>query len=80
MKDYKDKGTELIFNFENKKRANLLYVKLSIFGKIYPIEPNKPLRIQINKKTLIQSDFIYIVIPSNSNIRKSFLISINLRQ
>ena len=53
MKDYKDKVTEFIFNFENKKRANLLYVKLSIFGKIYPIEPNKPLKIKTNKKTLI---------------------------
>jgi hypothetical protein len=80
MKDYKSKGTELIFIFENKKRTNILYDKLSIFEKTYPIEPNKSLRIQINKKTLIQSDFIDIDIPSNSNISKSFLISINLRQ
>ena len=80
MKDYKNKGTELIFNFENKKRTNLLYDKLTIFGKTYPIEPNKSLRIQISKKNLIQSDFIDKVTLSNSNISKSFLISINLRQ
>ena len=53
MKDYKDKGTELIFNFENKKRTSLLYDKLTIFGKIFPIEPNKSLGIIINKKNLI---------------------------
>ena len=80
MKDYKDKGTELIFNFENKKRTSLLYDKLTIFGKIYPIEPNKSLEIIINKKNLIQSDLIDILTPSNSNISKFFLISINLRQ
>ena len=80
MKDYKDKGTELILNFENKKRTSLLYDKLTIFGKIYPIEPNKSLGIIINKKNLIQSDFIDILTPSNSNISKFFLISINLRQ
>ena len=80
MKDYKDKGTELIFNFENKKRTSLLYDKLTIFGKIYPIEPNKSLGIIINKKNLIQSDLIDIITPSNSNISKFFLISINLRQ
>ena len=80
MKDYKDKGTELIFNFENKKRTSLLYDKLTIFGKIYPIEPNKSLGIIINKKNLIQSDLIDILTPSNSNISKFFLISINLRQ
>jgi hypothetical protein len=80
MKDYKDKETELIFNFENKKRTSLLYDKLTIFGKIFPIEPNKSLGIIINKKNLIQSDFIDILTPSNSNISKFFLISINLRQ
>ena len=80
MKDYKDKETELIFNFENKKRTSLLYDKLTIFGKIYPIEPNKSLGIIINKKNLIQSDLIDILTPSNSNISKFFLISINLRQ
>ena len=80
MKDYKDKGTDLIFNFENKKRTNLLYDKLTIFGKTYPIEPNKSLRIQINKKNLIESDFIDKITLSNSITSKSFLISINLRQ
>ena len=80
MKDYKNKGTELIFNCENRKRTNMLYDKLTIFGKTYPIEPNKSLRIQISKKNLIQSDFIDKVTLSNSNISKSFLISINLRQ
>jgi len=80
MKDYKDKGTDLIFNFENKKRTNLLYDKLTIFGKTYLIEPNKSLRIQINKKNLIKSDFIDKVTLSNSITSKSFLISINLRQ
>ena len=80
MKEYKDKGTDLIFNFENKKRTNILYDKLTIFGKTYPIEPNKSLGIIINKKNLIQSDFIDILTPSNSNISKFFLISINLRQ
>ena len=80
MKDYKDKGTDLIFNFENKKRTSLLYDKLTIFGKIYPIEPNKSLGIIINKKNLIQSDFIDKVTLSNSITSKSFLISINLRQ
>ena len=58
-KDYIDKGTVLIFNFENKKRTSLLYNKLTIFGKTYPIEPHKEsLKIQIDKKNLIQSDFI----------------------
>jgi len=57
MNDCKDKGIDLVFNFENKKRANLLYDKLTIFVKTY-----------IDKITL-----------SNSNISKSFLISINLR-
>jgi len=80
-KDYMDKGTELIFNFENKKRTSLLYDKLTIFGKTYTIEPNKEsLKMQIEKKNLIQSDFIDKVTLSNSFISKSFLISINLRQ
>jgi len=80
MKDYKDKETYLIFNFENKKRTSLLFDKLTIFGKTYPIEPNKSLRIKINKKNLIKSDFIDKVTLSNSIASKSFLISINLRQ
>ena len=75
MKDYKDKETDLIFNFENKKRISLLFDKLTIFGKTYPIESNKSLRIKINKKNLIKSDFIDKVTLSNSITSKSFLLS-----
>ena len=75
MKDYKDKETDLIFNFENKKRISLLFDKLTIFGKTYPNEPNKSLRIKINKKNLIKSDFIDKVTLSNSITSKSFLLS-----
>ena len=80
MKNYKHKKTELIFNFEIFNEKNVLYNKLIIFGKSYSIEPNKSLKITINKDDLIKSDFTDNITLSNSNSNKSFLITINLRQ
>ncbi len=80
MGNYLYKETQLIFFFEIKNRRNELYDKLSIFNTTYPIQPNKPLRIKINRKDLIKSEFTDYVTLSNSNSSKSFLININLRQ
>ena len=80
IKENKNKETELIFNFEIIERTNLLYDKLTIFGKTYLIEPNKPLIIKYNYKNLIKSDIIDKIILSKDSISKSFLIGVNLRQ
>ena len=80
IKENKNKETELIFNFEIIEKTNLLYDKLTIFGKTYLIEPKKPLIIKYNYKNLIKSDIIDKIILSKDSISKSFLIGVNLRQ
>ena len=80
LENYKNKDTNLIFNFEIKNKKNPLYNKLIIFDKSYPITPNKSLNITINKNDMIKSDFTDYVTLSNANSRKSFLININVRQ
>ena len=80
LENYKYKKTELIFNFEIINKDNPLYNKLTIFNKPHPIEPNKPLRIIVNRKDKIKSDFNDYITLSNRNSSQTFIITINLRQ
>ena len=80
LENYKYKKTELIFNFEIINKDNPLYNKLTIFNKTHPIEPNKPLRIIVNRKDKIKSDFNDYITLSNRNSSQTFIIAINLRQ
>ena len=80
VNNYLNKETELIFHFQIINKNNELYNKMTIFNKEYEIEPNKPIRIKINEKNLIEPDITDYVSLSNSKSNKSFLITINLRQ